>query len=87
MPTLRDCIAKAAHPDRLRFGLCWQRDDSESLDEFEKFANQKLKTGKLPVRVVFLPMRPDQVEAALTEGLGDVGGVMLPAPGSENDKS
>jgi membrane-bound lytic murein transglycosylase MltF len=43
----------------------------ESLEEFEKFANQKLKTGKLPVRVVFLPMRPDQVEAALTQGVGD----------------
>jgi len=43
----------------------------ESLQEFEKFVNQKLKTGKLPVRVVFLPMRPDQVEAALTQGLGD----------------
>jgi membrane-bound lytic murein transglycosylase MltF len=43
----------------------------ESLLEFEKFANQKLNTGKLPVRVVFLPMRPDQLEAALTQGLGD----------------
>jgi hypothetical protein len=31
----------------------------ESLEEFEKFANQKLNTGKLPVRVVLLPMRPD----------------------------
>ena len=43
----------------------------ESLLEFEKFANQRLNTGKLPVRVVFLPMRPDQLEAALTQGLGD----------------
>jgi membrane-bound lytic murein transglycosylase MltF len=43
----------------------------ESLLEFDRFANQKLKTGKLPVRVVFLPMRPDQLEAALTQGLGD----------------
>jgi membrane-bound lytic murein transglycosylase MltF len=43
----------------------------ESLQEFEKFANRRLKTGKLPVRVVFLPMRSDQVEAALTQGLGD----------------
>jgi membrane-bound lytic murein transglycosylase MltF len=43
----------------------------ELLQEFEKFANQKLKTGKLPVRVVFLPMRLDQVEDALTQGLGD----------------
>jgi membrane-bound lytic murein transglycosylase MltF len=43
----------------------------DSLLEFEKFLNRKLNTGKLPVRVVFLPMRPDQLEAALTQGLGD----------------
>src|ERR1700761_2578136 len=44
----------------------------EALQEFEKFVNQKEKTGKLPVKVVFLPMRPDQLEAALTEGVGDL---------------
>jgi membrane-bound lytic murein transglycosylase MltF len=43
----------------------------ELLQEFEKFANQKLRTGKLPLRVVFLPMRLDQMEDALTQGLGD----------------
>jgi membrane-bound lytic murein transglycosylase MltF len=43
----------------------------ESLQEFERFANQKLKTGNLPIRVAFIPMRPDQLEAALTHGLGD----------------
>ena len=44
----------------------------EALQEFERFANQKLNTGKLPVKVVFLPMRPDQLEAALNQGLGDI---------------
>jgi len=44
----------------------------EALEEFEKFANQKLKTGKLPVKVVYLPMRPDQLESALAQGLGDI---------------
>jgi membrane-bound lytic murein transglycosylase MltF len=44
----------------------------ETLEEFQKFANQKLKTGKLDVKVTFLPMRVDQLEAALTGGLGDV---------------
>lgn len=44
----------------------------EALEEFQKFANQKLKTGKLQVKVTFLPMRVDQIEAALTEGLGDM---------------
>src|SRR5271169_4559378 len=44
----------------------------EALEEFQKFANQKLKTGKLDVKVTFLPMRVDQIEAALTEGVGDI---------------
>ena len=33
LPTLRDCIAKAAHPEHLRFGLCWQHDETEDLSE------------------------------------------------------
>lgn len=44
----------------------------EALDEFQKFANQKLKTGTLNIKVTFLPMRVDQVEAALNEGVGDI---------------
>src|SRR5271165_6471013 len=44
----------------------------EALEEFQKFANRKLKTGKLDVKVTFLPMRVDQIEAALTEGVGDI---------------
>ncbi len=34
VPTLRDCVAKAAHPERLSFGICWQRTEDESLAEF-----------------------------------------------------
>lgn len=44
----------------------------EALEELQKFVNQKLKTGKLPVTITFLPMRADQIEKALTEGIGDV---------------
>lgn len=33
-PTITDCIKKAAYPDRLRFGICWQRDNTENLDSF-----------------------------------------------------
>ena len=44
----------------------------EALEEFQKFANQKLKTGKLPVQVTFIPMRADQVQKALAEGIGDI---------------
>ena len=44
----------------------------EALEEFQKFANTKLKTGNLKVEVTFLPMRIDQIEVALTEGVGDI---------------
>jgi membrane-bound lytic murein transglycosylase MltF len=44
----------------------------EALEELQKFTNQKLKTGKLKISVTFLPMRVDQVEAALNEGVGDI---------------
>lgn len=35
LPTLRDCIAKAKNPHRLFFGICWQKDKEESIEEFE----------------------------------------------------
>ena len=44
----------------------------EAMEEFQKFANQKLKTGKLDLKVTFLPMRVDQIEAALNQGVGDI---------------
>lgn len=31
VPTLEDCIAKAARPERLTFGICWQHDEQESI--------------------------------------------------------
>ncbi len=34
LPTLRDSIAKAAYPENLRFGICWQHDKTESLGKF-----------------------------------------------------
>lgn len=44
----------------------------EALEEFQKFTNQKLKSGTLKVRVTFFPMRADQIEAALIQGIGDM---------------
>jgi membrane-bound lytic murein transglycosylase MltF len=44
----------------------------EALQEFQKFVNQKLKTGTLKVVVTFIPVSPNQLEQALTEGLGDL---------------
>jgi hypothetical protein len=29
VPTVEDCIAKARHPERLRFGICWQHSPGE----------------------------------------------------------
>ena len=34
VPTLRDCIAQADAPEKLSFGICWQRADTDSLEEF-----------------------------------------------------
>lgn len=34
LPTIADCIAKATHPELLRFGICWQRDEQETLGPF-----------------------------------------------------
>ena len=44
----------------------------EGLEEFQKFTNKKLNRGTLSVKVTYLPMAPAQVEAALTEGMGDL---------------
>jgi hypothetical protein len=34
LPTIRDCIGKSKNPENLTFGICWQRDETESLEEF-----------------------------------------------------
>ncbi len=44
----------------------------EALRDFEQFVNQKLHTGKQHVQVTFIPVRPDQLELYLTEGVGDL---------------
>jgi len=44
----------------------------EALRELEKVVNDKYKTGKFPVKVSFIPLRPDQVEAGLMQGVGDL---------------
>ena len=44
----------------------------EVLREFESYLNKKYKTGNFTVKVTFVPVRPDQVEAALTQGTGDL---------------
>jgi hypothetical protein len=36
IPTLRHCIERAKHPENLRFGICWQHEQEESIEEFKK---------------------------------------------------
>ena len=43
----------------------------EALQYFQQFVNQKLPEGQ-HVQVTFIPVRPDQIEAALKEGVGDL---------------
>jgi membrane-bound lytic murein transglycosylase MltF len=43
----------------------------EALQYFEQFVNQKLPVGQ-HVQVTFIPVRPDQIEKALTDGVGDL---------------
>lgn len=49
----------------------------EALQAFEGFTNEKLKTGTIKLQVTFLPFRIDQIEAALTEGIGDLVAYMV----------
>jgi extracellular solute-binding protein (family 3) len=44
----------------------------EGLEQFQKFINKKLNTGTIKVVVTFVPVRLDQLEMALTEGMGDL---------------
>ncbi len=43
----------------------------EALQSFQQFVNQKLRTRQ-HVQVTFIPVRPDQLESYLNEGVGDL---------------
>jgi hypothetical protein len=42
--TIADCLAKARRPERIIFGVCWQRDATETLGEIARIAQVKLIT-------------------------------------------
>ena len=44
----------------------------EALDEFQRFVNRRFRTGSLKINVTYLPVRPEQLENALLEGVGDL---------------
>jgi len=49
----------------------------EAFDEFQRFVNSKYKNGSLKVSVTYLPVRIEQLEQALLQGMGDVIGFPL----------
>jgi membrane-bound lytic murein transglycosylase MltF len=56
----------------------------EALQEFQRTLNQEFKTGNVPVTVTFLPVGYDQLEQALTSGMGDLIAVPIAiTPGRE----
>ena len=46
--TLRDCLAQAEDPRRLRFCVCWQHDETDSLEELER--DPRLEIIDVPYR-------------------------------------
>lgn len=45
--TLRSCLSMASHPQRLRFGICWQYDDETSSDLNEYMANEHFRIDRV----------------------------------------
>ena len=43
----------------------------DALSALETYVNQKFHTGAVKIQISFIPVRPDQVEDALTQGVGD----------------
>ncbi len=44
----------------------------EAFNEFQQYVNQRFKTALVKITVTFIPVRPEQLEQALLEGVGDV---------------
>jgi hypothetical protein len=44
VPTIRDMLLKADNPQNLQFGICWQKDDTESLEEFTDHPQVRYQT-------------------------------------------
>lgn len=49
----------------------------EAFDEFQRFVNNRYKTGRLKINVTYLPVRIEQLQEALLQGMGDVIGFPL----------
>src|SRR5215471_21615831 len=43
----------------------------EELEQLQRVVNKRFNTGKLKVRISYIPMRPDELGPALSQGVGD----------------
>ena len=50
----------------------------EALKEFEKFLNQKLKTGDKPLQMVFIPVSREEGMKRMADGRGDIAASNIP---------
>ena len=46
--TIKDCLANAKNPENLVFSICWQRGESESLDEYKN--DKRFKIIEIPAK-------------------------------------
>jgi len=46
IPTIEDCLAKAKHPENLKFCIAWQHDETENLDKYKN--NPQFKILDIP---------------------------------------
>jgi membrane-bound lytic murein transglycosylase MltF len=44
----------------------------EAFNAFQQYVNRQIKTGPVKITVTFIPVRPEQLEQALLEGVGDI---------------
>jgi membrane-bound lytic murein transglycosylase MltF len=58
----------------------------EAFNEFQQYMNRRFRTDSVKITVTFIPVRPDQLENALLEGVGDVIGYgVIVTPERERD--
>jgi membrane-bound lytic murein transglycosylase MltF len=62
-------------PDKMYFffdGTQLRGVTADVMRDFEKFLNERAKTGKMPVSIVFIPSRRDEILKDLAAGRGDI---------------
>jgi hypothetical protein len=48
LPTLKDCLENSKYPDNLVFGICWQHDETENLDQYK--SDKRFKILDVPFK-------------------------------------